>query len=284
MSTNSSKQGRDEPTTRSALLIMRAKALLVPAIIFVGLLLIWQAIVSFFALPPFILPGPVRVFSSLFSNAAYLGGHAAQTLAEIMLGLVLGTALGVATGLVMVWSRWAERLVFPAVLATQALPVFAIAPLLVLWFGYGMASKVVMATLIIYFPITSAFYDGLRRTEPALLDLGQIYGASRWQSLLQFRLPSALPGLSSGLRVGASLAPIGAVVGEWVGSSSGLGFVMLHANARMQTDLMFAALIILAVLVIVLRSFTETLTRQLVFWMPESNQHSSVFGTDSPTP
>ncbi len=249
----------------------RMQPIALPVAVLLGLLAIWQMIVVVFSLPHFILPGPLRVFTSLYVNAAYLGGHAAQTLAEIILGLILGTCLGIITGLAMIRSRWAQRLVFPAVLVTQALPVFAIAPLLVLWFGYGIASKVIMATLIIYFPITSAFYDGLRRTDPALLDLGQIYGATRWQSLFHFRLPSALPGLSSGLRVGASLAPIGAVVGEWVGSSSGLGFVMLHANARMQTDLMFAALIILAVLVVVLRSLTETLTRRMVFWVPESS-------------
>lgn len=230
----------------------------------------WQAIVFVSDLPPFVLPGPFQVMASLSGNFSYLLGHAAITAGEILTGLVLGLVLGVVTGLGMALSASAARLVFPVVLATQALPVFAIAPLLVLWFGFGLASKIIMATLIIYFPITSAFFDGLRRTDPDLLDLGRIAGASPLQSLLQLRLPSALPSLSSGLRVGASLAPIGAVVGEWVGSSAGLGFVMLHANGRMQTDLMFAALFILAVFVVVLRIATDQLTRRLVFWMPEN--------------
>tara|TARA_R110002167_G_scaffold27509_16_gene93549 strand:- start:5731 stop:6606 length:876 start_codon:yes stop_codon:yes gene_type:complete len=246
-----------------------AKVLRAIAIAFV-LVAAWQAIVSVFDLPPFVLPGPFQVMASLYSNFSYLLGHAAITASEILIGLVLGLVLGVATGLGMALSASAARLVFPVVLATQALPVFAIAPLLVLWFGFGLASKIIMATLIIYFPITSAFFDGLRRTDPDLLDLGRIAGASPLQSLLQLRLPSALPSLSSGLRVGAALAPIGAVVGEWVGSSAGLGFVMLHANGRMQTDLMFAALFILAVFVVVLRIGTDQLTRRLVFWMPEN--------------
>lgn len=237
----------------------------------IALLLAWQGAVAFFGLPPFILPGPWSVIQSLFANFPYLMGHAATTAGEILIGLALGLILGVATGLFMAMSGAAERLIFPVVLATQALPVFAIAPLLVLWFGFGLASKIIMATLIIYFPITSAFFDGLRRTDPDLLDLGRIAGASPMQSLLYLRLPSALPALSSGLRVGATLAPIGAVVGEWVGSSAGLGFIMLHANARMQTDLMFAALFILAVFVLLLRMATEHLTRRLVFWMPESH-------------
>lgn len=239
--------------------------------IVVALLFVWQAVVSLFQLPPFILPGPWSVAQSGAANFLYLMGHAGITASEILIGLTLGLILGVFTGLLMALSGSVERLVFPVVLATQALPVFAIAPLLVLWFGFGLASKVIMATLIIYFPITSAFYDGLRRTDPDLLDLGRICGATPMQSLLHLRLPSALPALSSGLRVGATLAPIGAVVGEWVGSSAGLGFVMLHANARMQTDLMFAALFILALFVLLLRFATDYLTRRMVFWMPESH-------------
>lgn len=242
--------------------------------IIIALIVLWQGIVTLFELPHFILPGPLSVAQSLLANFSYLAGHAGTTATEIVLGLLLGTLLGVATGLLMAMSISVERLVFPIVLATQALPVFAIAPLLVLWFGFGLASKIIMATLIIYFPITSAFYDGLRRTDPDLLDLGRIAGATSLQSLFHLRLPSALPALSSGLRVGATLAPIGAVVGEWVGSSSGLGFVMLHANARMQTDLMFAALFILALFVFLLRLATERFTRRLIFWMPESRNGS----------
>jgi len=164
------------------------------------------------------------------------------------------------------------RVVLPVLVVTQALPVFAIAPLLVLWFGYGLASKVVMATLIIYFPVASGFFDGLRRTDQGLLDLADLYRSSALQRLRHFRLPAALPGLISGVRVAAAVAPIGAVVGEWVGSSAGLGFVMLHANARIQTDVMFAALFLLAAMAVALRLLVEVLTRDLVSWMPESNR------------
>lgn len=257
-----------EPKRRISYVLMRA------LLVGVALIGMWQAVVLVFDLPSFILPGPLAVARSLIGNVSYLAEHAAATASEILIGLLLGLVLGVVTGLVMAMSPSAERLMFPIVLATQALPVFAIAPLLVLWFGFGLASKIIMATLIIYFPITSAFFDGLRRTDPDLLDLGRIAGASPLQSLLHLRLPSALPSLSSGLRVGASLAPIGAVVGEWVGSSAGLGFVMLHANGRMQTDLMFAALFILAGFVVLLRIGTDQLTRRLVFWVPEHQPQS----------
>src|SRR5690606_30394795 len=140
----------------------------------------------------------------------------------------------------------------PMLVVSQALPVFALAPLLVLWLGYGLTSKVAMAVLIIYFPVTAAFLDGLRRTEPGWLELARTMDASPAAILRHIRIPAALPALASGLRVAAAVAPIGAIVGEWVGSSAGLGYLMLHANARMQVDLMFAALLVLAVMALLL--------------------------------
>ncbi|MBX6375755.1 MAG: ABC transporter permease subunit, partial [Acetobacteraceae bacterium] len=145
----------------------------------------------------------------------------------------------------------------------------AIAPLLTLWMGFGMASKIAMATIIIFFPVASAFYDGLRRTEPGWLDLATTMGASRRTALLRIRLPAALPALASGLRVAAAFAPIGAVVGEWVGASAGLGYLMLHANGRSQTDLMFAALFVLAAMALALWFALDALLRALLPWQPD---------------
>ena len=187
--------------------------------------------------------------------------HAGITALEIALGFAFGALLGIATGLVLTAHDGARRWMLPVLVVSQALPVFALAPLLVLWLGYGLASKVAMATLIIYFPVTAAFYDGLRRTDREILDLARLFRASGPDTLFKIRLPSALPALSSGLKVAASVAPIGAVVGEWVGSSGGLGYLMLHANARMQIDLMFAALVLLALMAIALYFAIERLGR-----------------------
>jgi putative hydroxymethylpyrimidine transport system permease protein len=184
--------------------------------------------------------------------------------------MALGTALGILTALFMAAIPGATRWLMPVLVASQAIPVFAIAPLLVLWLDYGMASKVAMATLIIYFPVTAAFFDGLRRTEPDWLALAQTMGASRLATLRHLRVPAALPSLASGLRVAAAIAPIGAVVGEWVGSEAGLGYLMLHANARMQTDLMFAALFVLSVGALTLYFTLNALLRKLIPWQPES--------------
>ncbi len=231
---------------------------------------IWQAAIWLFALPPFILPSPFRVLDVFGRQYPFLLENAMITGFETLAGLAFGVIFGVLAALCLSLFPIARRLLLPLIVITQALPVFAIAPLLALWFGFGVASKVVMAMLIIFFPVTSSFYDGLRRTAPEFLDLGALYQASRWQTLRYIRIPAALPSLTSGLRVGAVFAPIGAIVGEWVGSSAGLGFVMLQSNARMQTDLMFAALILLALMALCLRAAVESLTRRLVPWQAEN--------------
>ena len=158
------------------------------------------------------------------------------------------------------------RNLWPLLLVTQALPVFVIAPLLVVWFGFGLGSKVIMATIIIFFPVTSAFADGLRRTDPALVDATAMTEATHWQGLIHVRVPLALPALLSGLRVAAPLAPLGAVVGEWVGASAGLGFIIVQANARMQTATVFVAMAILAVFSLLMRHFVDRLAPRLIPW------------------
>jgi putative hydroxymethylpyrimidine transport system permease protein len=197
--------------------------------------------------------------------------NAALTLAEIVLGLILGTVLGCLSAMTMAYFRPARRWLLPVLVVSQAIPVFALAPMLVLWLGYGMASKVAMATLIIYFPVTTAFHDGLRRTDPGWLDLATTMNAGRWAVLRHVRIPAALPALASGLRVATAVAPIGAVVGEWVGASAGLGYLMLHANARMQVDVMFAALATLAFMAVALYFSVDGLLRRALPWQPETS-------------
>lgn len=234
------------------------------------LLALWWGVVLAFSPPPFILPAPPKVFATLAAQWPSLLYHAGVTASEIVLGLVFGCVLGVATALLINASAWTRRHVSPLVQASQALPVFAIAPLLVLWFGLGLGSKIAMATLIIYFPIASALSDGLERADRHLIDLARVHGASRWQSLVWFRLPAAFPSLASGLRVAATVAPIGAIVGEWVGAAGGLGYIINQANARMQTDVVFAALLLLVAMVLLLRFIVDAVLDRLVHWVPRS--------------
>ena len=220
-------------------------SLLKPLFIGTILLCLWQLISVLGDFPHYIFPSPQSVWYQLVSHSELLWQHTQITLIEIGLGLLLGFIFGLSSALLLSFSPKTSSLLLPVLVISQAIPVFAIAPILVLWLGYGMPSKIVMAILIIYFPVTAACYDGLRNTPKAWIDLAKTFNSSPWRLLLNVRLPAALPAFASGFRIAVSVAPIGAVIGEWVGSSEGLGYLMIHANARMQVDLMFAALLIL---------------------------------------
>jgi putative hydroxymethylpyrimidine transport system permease protein len=240
-----------------------------PILILLGLIAAWQLGVWITGAPRYILPGPAAVLRVLVERWPDLLHHAGVTIAEILLGLALGTALGAASALLIVSFRPVRRWLMPVLVISQAVPVFALAPILTLWIGYGIGSKVAMATLIIFFPVTAAFVDGLRRTEPGWLDLARTMDAAPGRVLWHLRVPAALPAFASGLRVATAVAPIGAVVGEWVGASAGLGYLMLHANARMQVDLMFAALFVLALFGVGLYYAVDIGLRRAIRWQPE---------------
>ncbi|MBT3333584.1 MAG: ABC transporter permease [Rhodospirillaceae bacterium] len=244
-------------------------------IIACGLVSVWQVIVWITQAPPYILPGPATVAQVLVDRMSMIAPHAGVTALEIILGAVLGIAVGLSTALTMAYFRPVQRWLLPVLVASQAVPVFALAPLLTLWLGYGMSSKVFMAALIIYFPVTATFLDGLRRTEPGWVDLARTMGATPWAVLRHIRLPAALPAAASGIRVAIAVAPIGAIVGEWVGSSQGLGYLMLHANARMQIDVMFAALLVLTAMGLALYFIMDFLLRRIVAWQPDTQANVS---------
>ena len=239
---------------------MRKTDILLAMVLGLGL---WQAIVWLSGVPHFILPSPLRVAEAAWKSRVAIAENAWVTAIEVILGLVIGTILGAVTAIHLAMSAWARRLILPILVFTQAVPVFALAPILTLWLGYGIGSKIVMAVLIIYFPVTSAFYDGLSRVPQGMLDLAQTMGATKLQIMGRIRIPHALPALGTGLRLAAVYAPIGAVIGEWVGASKGLGYLMLLANGRAKIDLMFAALIVLALLTVLLHSAIGYLARRL---------------------
>ena len=237
--------------------------MLVTSLVIIGS---WQALVIGLEMPTFILPSPFEVFFKLIDRHQVLLKHSWVTAQEILLGLLLGLTMGLVFAFQMLLCKPIKRWVLPILIASQAIPVFAIAPVLMLWLGYGIASKIVMAALIIFFPITTCCYDGLRNTPRGYLDLANTMGATKWQLLRYVQLPAALPALASGIRVAVVIAPIGAIAGEWVGSSEGLGYLMLQANARMMIDEMFAALFILSILSIALYFAADKLLKKLIPW------------------
>lgn len=235
-------------------------------ILFAGVVLLWQLIVILTGAPHYILPGPMSVALAFEENSHTLFHHLATTLTEMIAGLFIGTVMGITFSVTMILSPLFKRWVLPLLIISQAVPVFAMAPILVLWLGYGMASKIAMAVLIIFFPVATALFDGMQRTDPDLLTLARTMDAHPLLTLRHIVIPSSLPAFASGVRVATAVAPIGAVVGEWVGSSNGLGFYMLHANARMQIDLMFAALALLSLTSLLLYFLVDTLLGKLIFW------------------
>jgi len=237
-----------------------------PVMTLLVLLAVWATVSKTSGIQTFLLPTPKSVAIALWEQRGMLASSTATTLTETALGLLLGTILGAVSALAIVYSPFMQRWLMPLLLISQAIPVFALAPLLVLWFGFGMASKVVMAIIVIFFPITAAFSDGLRRTDLGFLDLARTMNASPLSILSHVRLPA----FASGLRVATAIAPIGAVVGEWVGASSGLGYVMLNANARIETDVMFAALFVLALMAISLWVLVDRVLKRLLFWAPDT--------------
>ncbi|MCO7725269.1 ABC transporter permease [Brucella intermedia] len=229
-------------------------------------LAIWQTVVSIGQMPRFILPGPLDVMQALVTNAWLIAENAAATISEVLGGLVLGCAFGIATAIGLMMSPLAQRLVMPAMVFSQAIPIFALAPILTLWLGYGPASKIAVTVLMIFFPVVSTFLDGMQRTETSLIDAAEILGAGRMAILFRIRVPSAFPSLASGLSLAAVYAPIGAVVGEWVGASKGLGYLMLLANGRAKVDLMFASLFVLAAFTMLLHATVSYFARKLAAW------------------
>ncbi len=219
------------------------------AVVLLALLLgLWETGCWIFEVPVFILPPPSSILSTAVIKAPLILPHALTTGFEIVcgIGLALTVAIPLATGM-FAWS-WLEKALSPFLVASQAIPVFALAPLLVVWLGYGVASKILMASIIIFFPITVSLLEGFKGCDREFRVLFRLMGAGFWQTMRLLYWPWALPHFFSGLRVGVTVATIGAVIGEWVGAQRGLGYLMIQANARLKVDLVFAAILWLSVM------------------------------------
>jgi NitT/TauT family transport system permease protein len=240
---------------------------LMPVSVLVGLGL-WQAITAWSGLPAFILPSPLLVWQSFIRSLANgsLLSNSWQTLKEVLLGLLLGSSLATLLGYLVAKSRLAERLLAPYLVASQAIPTVAIAPLLVIWFGPGVFSKVLICALIVFFPILVNILVGLRAVPEDLKDLMRSLQASRWQMLEYLEIPAALPVFLGGLRIGATLAVIGAVVGEFIGSNSGLGFLINVARGQYDTALVFVTIFTLVIMALALYGVVVLLESRLLAW------------------
>ncbi len=224
------------------------KPLLPPLLMICTLLALWEGAVFLSTVPPYILPPPSAIFTTLWQLKSLLALHAATTALEILTGWISGASLGLVIGTLLFAHLGARKMLMPLLIISQALPVFALSPLLVLWLGFGLASKIAMATLMIFFPVSTACFYGLLSIPKDSEDL-MIHLSTSSPLLLKralyVRIPFALPQIKQGLLAAATLAPLAAIIAEWIGSAHGLGYLMMHSIAKMETTTMMAALFVL---------------------------------------
>jgi ABC-type nitrate/sulfonate/bicarbonate transport system permease component len=221
--------------------------------------------------PAFLVPPPSRVLARLLEPGTTLYGHAFATATAALLGLSSGALIGVALAALFVHVRALERVLYPWVLVSQAIPAAALAPMLTIWLGNGLAPRAATAALFAFFPVLVATVGGLRRLSPEHLAQLRAWGATPWQTFRHLRWPSALPMLFSGLKVAAALAVVGAIVGELAGASRGLGYIVTVSVYRLQTDRVFAAIVLAAALSLSLHVLIALIERRVVFWQSDSS-------------
>jgi ABC-type nitrate/sulfonate/bicarbonate transport system permease component len=240
-----------------------------PAAVLVGVLLLaWEAYARLSGVSPILLPGPVRVVEALWTFRADAVRHAIPTLVETVAGFAISVTFSIATAAAMDRVPVLRRALEPLLVVSQTIPVIALAPLLVLWFGFGLAPKVLVVVLVTFFPITIALLAGFRSAPPETGDLLRSYGATDGQNLRLLRWPSSLPFLFTGLRISVVYAVIGAVFGEYVGAREGLGIWMQLSQNAFRTDLVFAAIVVTAAVSLGLYAAVTVLQRLVVPWAP----------------
>ncbi|ATF13794.1 ABC transporter permease [Brevibacillus porteri] len=212
-------------------------------------LLVWEAVCRFFGVPPFILPPPSAVVVSLWDlRASLVGVHLWATLQEVLLGLSISIVFGISLAFAMIRSRIVERLVYPYIVISQTIPIIALSPVFILWFGYDLSGKIAVTILFTFFPIVVNTYDGLRSTDKEMLQLLKTMGATNGQIFTKLQLPSSLPHFFSGLKVAATYSVAGATIGEWLGASEGLGYFGRRASGNFQAPALFASVLLLSIL------------------------------------
>jgi ABC-type nitrate/sulfonate/bicarbonate transport system permease component len=239
---------------------------LVPALLLALVVAGWEAYVWIDDTPAWFLPSPSAIAEETVSSRALLWEHTWTTLQEVIAGYLIALAVGIVTALLIAISPIAERTVYPVIVASQAIPIVALAPILLIWFGFGMTPKIIVVVLLCYFPIAVNMADGLRAADPDAVNLLRSMGAGRRQVMRLVRVPSSLPYLISGARVAAAVSVIGAIVGEWAGASSGLGYLMTRAASQFLTARLFATVAISAVIGIALFALVALIGRVLVPW------------------
>jgi NitT/TauT family transport system permease protein len=247
---------------------------LFPALFLLGIVVVWEIAARVTDVPRYILPAPTEIADRVVRSWAILWEHSLVTLTEVFVGFVLGVALGLGLAIPIAYSPVVRNTLYPLIVASQAVPKIAIAPLLVLWLGFDMWPKIVVTALMVFFPVTVTAAEGLISVDRNLLDLLRSVHASERQIFIKVRFPHALPHIFSGLKIGITLAVVGAVVGEWVGADSGLGYLLVYANTLLDSTLLFASLFLLIVMGVALFIVVGIAERLLLPWHHASDTYS----------
>lgn len=245
---------------------VRAMQRILPAAFVLLLLAIWEVVARLGDVPQYILPAPSAVGGRVISSWSNLWDATLITTSEVLIGFVIGVALGIGLAIPIAYSPLVRNTLYPLIVASQAVPKIAIAPLLVLWLGFDIWPKIAVTALMVFFPVTVTAAEGFSSVDRNLLDLLRSVNATPAQIFLRIRFPHALPHIFSGLKVGITLAVVGAVVGEWVGADSGLGYLLTYANTLLDSTLLFAALFLLIVLGVILFVVVDIAERVLLPW------------------
>ncbi|MGD9934127.1 MAG: ABC transporter permease [Dehalococcoidia bacterium] len=237
------------------------------ALLLAGLLGLWEAWVRVFDTRPYILPSPSRVWSAFLETRGTLPEHISTTLSEALLGLAIAAVAGVALAAVLALSPVVRRVLYPILVVSQTIPMIVLAPLLVIWFGFGMTPKVVVVALFGFFPICVSTAEGLLAADREMTGLIRSMGGGRLESLRYVEIPAALPSFFAGLKIAATYAVLGAVIGEWVGASSGLGIFITRAQTAFRVDRVFVAVAVIAVVSVALFAAVHVAARIATPWM-----------------
>jgi len=237
-----------------------------PVAVLLGLALLWEAAVIWFDTPEWILPGPAQILTVTRQNSSLLAPHVWQTLQETLLGLALALTAGVALAALLDLSAWLRQAIYPLLVISQTIPILALAPLLIIWFGFGLLPKVLIVALVCFFPIAVNTADGLTSTDPDYVALLRSMGANRRQIWLKVRLPASLPYFFSGLRIAATYSVIGAIIGEWVGAGSGLGIYMLRSANAFKTAQVFSTIAVSSAISLALFGLVSAIERVALPW------------------
>jgi NitT/TauT family transport system permease protein len=257
--------------SRAVRIVRRIAWNLLPPLTFLGMVGLWWAAVVSFKIPAYLLPGPGDVFSRLVSDAGMLWTHSEVTLTEILLGFGLTVVTAIPLGLLIALSALAKQIVYPPIMLMQLVPKIAVAPLFLVWLGFGLESKVLLTILMTFFPLLLASISGFQILDDRLLYLTKSMGASSWQTFRYLRFPAALPVIFAGIKTSATIAATAAIVAEFVGANKGLGYVLLRGTSTMDIELVFTVLVVLTLVGIAINYLVEFCEWLMTPWQRATN-------------